>query len=102
MGLLGDDQALVHPFVIGELAMGNLREWEATVAALRMLARPLIASESELLRFIEAAGIPGSGIGFVDAHLLASCRLTPQVWLWTRDRRLGLKAQELGLFWSPA
>jgi len=100
--LLIDQQVLVHPFVIGELALGNLRNWQQTVAMLKSLPDSQVASHEDLLAFIPAAGLSGSGVGLVDAHLLAACRLTPAARLWTRDRRLASKAQELGINWTPA
>ena len=100
--LLIDQQVLIHPFVIGELALGNLRNWHQTVAMLKALPATQVASHEELLAFIPAADLPGSGVGFVDAHLLAACRLTRGGRLWTRDGRLASKADELGLNWTPS
>lgn len=99
--LLIDQQVLMHPFVIGELALGNLRDWQQTVAMLKALPGSQVASHEELLAFIPAANLSGSGVGFVDAHLLAACRLTRAAMLWTRDKRLASKADDLGLGWSP-
>ncbi|HEX9963541.1 MAG TPA: type II toxin-antitoxin system VapC family toxin [Allosphingosinicella sp.] len=100
--LLIDRRLLMHPFVVGELALGNLRHWHQTVAMLRALPSSQTASHRELLAFISSAGLSGSGVGFVDAHLLAACRLTRGARLWTRDKRLASKADELGLNWSPS
>lgn len=100
--LLTDQQVLMHPFVIGELALGNMRNWHQTVAMLKALPGSQVASREELLAFIPAANLPGSGVGFVDAHLLAACRLTRAARLWTRDKRLASKADELGLNWNPS
>ncbi len=100
--LLIGQQVLVHPFVIGELALGNLRDWHATVAMLKALPAAQVASHEDLLAFIPAANLPGSGVGLVDAHLLAACRLTRAARLWTRDKRLASKADELGINWRPA
>jgi predicted nucleic acid-binding protein len=97
-----DQQVLVHPFVIGELALGNLRNWQKTVAMLNALPSAQVASHVDLLAFIPAANLSGSGVGFVDAHLLAACRLTRATRLWTRDKRLASKARELGVEWAPA
>lgn len=100
--LLIDQHVIMHPFVIGELALGNLRNWHQTVAMLKALPRSQVASHEELMAFIPAANLPGSGVGFVDAHLLAACRLMRSARLWTRDRRLASKAEEFGLNWTPA
>lgn len=100
--LLIDQRVFVHPFVIGELALGNLRNWQQTVAMLKALPAAQVASHEDLLAFIPAAKLSGSGVGFVDAHLLAACRLTRAARLWTRDKRLASKADELGINWAPA
>jgi predicted nucleic acid-binding protein len=88
---------LGHPFVIGELALGNLRQRDVLLGAMRQLPRPVVASDEEVLGFIVAARLFGSGIGYVDAHLLAAARLTPKAALWTRDRRLRAVAAQLDL-----
>ena len=100
--LLIDQQVLVHPFVIGELALGNLRNAQQTLAMLKALPGAQVASHVDLLAFIPVANLSGSGVGFVDAHLLAACRLTHAARLWTRDKRLASKARELGIDWVPA
>lgn len=90
-------EVLVHPFVLGEIALGNLSQRDAVLGALGNLPRPTTATDAEVMSFIDQAGLHGRGIGFVDAHLLASARLTPGSTLWTRDRRLGEAATLLGL-----
>lgn len=91
-----------HPFVTGELALGTLREREATLAYLcKDLPRARVASEREFLTFVTHEGLAETGIGFVDSHLLASCRLTPGTSLWTHDKRLHRWAQESGVAWDP-
>jgi hypothetical protein len=94
--LLGAGQVLIHPFVVGELALGNLRQRNAVLSSLRDLPHAISAGNEEVLDFIERQALPGLGIGFVDAHLLASARLTSAS-LWTRDKRLRLAADKLGL-----
>ena len=88
---------LTHPFVIGEIALGNLRQRQAVLAALGSLTMTLVATDAEVLHFIEQAGLARRGIGYVDAHLLAAARLTGGTRLWTRDRRLHAVAAECGL-----
>ncbi|MDQ2681188.1 MAG: type II toxin-antitoxin system VapC family toxin [Candidatus Eremiobacteraeota bacterium] len=95
--LLRAENVLMHPFVIGELALGSLKQRQALLSDLRDLPRAPVASDSELLHFIDQVGLPGSGIGYVDAHLLASTQLTPGSTLWTRDKRLQQVATSLGL-----
>jgi len=96
MDLLDSGQVLMHPFVLGELACGNLRDRGQLLALLHELPRAVRPSDDEVLFFIEAQNLGGRGIGFVDAHLLASAILS-EVPLWTRDRRLQAVATELGL-----
>lgn len=86
----------MHPWVIGELACGNLRHRTALLALLQGLPEATVASDAEVLRLIEQEQLMGRGIGYVDAHLLASSRLT-RGWLWTHDRRLAALAVDLGV-----
>ena len=96
-GLLAGGQVLTHPFIIGELAMGSLRQRDVFLNALRDLPQTVAASDDETLGFINHHTLFGLGIGYVDAHLLAAARLTPDASLWTRDRRLHEVAKQLGL-----
>jgi len=100
--LLFAGRVLAHPFIVGEQSLGVLRQREAVLSALMDLPQATIATEEEVFRFIEANGLPGSGIGYVDAHLLAATRLTPGAALWTRDKRLTEVAERLGLAAHPA
>ena len=100
--LLFAGRVLAHPFIVGELSLGVLRQREAVLGALMDLPQATIATVEEVFRFIEANGLPGSGIGYVDAHLLAATRLTPGAALWTRDKRLSEVAERLGLAAHPA
>ena len=86
--LLEAGQVLAHPFVIGELALGNLRNRDAVLGALQDMPQAAVATEPEVLRFIGEKGLFGLGIGYIDAHLLAAVLLTPGSLLWTRDKRL--------------
>lgn len=95
--LLEANRVLVHPFVIGEIALGALRQRELVLADLRRLPQLSVASDQEVLHFIEAQALFGLGIGYVDASLLAAVRLTTGASLWTRDRRLLSVAMRLGL-----
>ncbi|MDR3470032.1 MAG: type II toxin-antitoxin system VapC family toxin [Xanthobacteraceae bacterium] len=88
---------LAHPFVIGELALGNLRQRDVVLTALADLPHASVATDAEVLHFIERHALFGRGIGYVDAHLLAAVRLTAGAELWTNDKRLYGVAFQLGL-----
>ncbi|WP_372784148.1 type II toxin-antitoxin system VapC family toxin [Phenylobacterium sp.] len=90
-------EVLGHPLVTGELAMGNLRQRETVLAALKALPPAVVATDDEVLAFIEREALHGLGVGYLDAHLLAATRLSPDARLWTRDRRLGDLADRKGL-----
>lgn len=95
--LLDKGRVLVHPFVIGELALGNLRQRDLVLAYLQDLPQAKVASDAEVLQFIGRQRLFGLGIGYVDAHLLAAVRLTVGAALWTRDAKLRAVAGQLGL-----
>jgi predicted nucleic acid-binding protein len=95
--LLDAGQVLAHPFVIGEIALGRLRQRETILEALSQLPRTLVATDAEVLAFIDRYELFGLGIGYVDVHLLAAVRLTAGSQLWTRDQRLFDAARTLGL-----
>jgi predicted nucleic acid-binding protein len=95
--LLNAGRVLTHPFVIGELALGEMRQREAILDALSNLPSAELATDAEVLGFINSQSLFGRGIGYVDVHLLASVRLTAGAELWTRDKRLHSVAEELGL-----
>ena len=95
--LLQAQAVLMHPFIIGELALGALRQRDAILDDLRALPRAQIATDGEVLRFITQHTLSGQGIGYVDAHLLAATRLTPNCRLWTRDKRLHTVATLLAM-----
>lgn len=86
--LLERGRVLMHPAVIGEIALGSLRQRDLVLRMLAQLPQAITAGDAEVLRWIDAARLWGRGIGFLDAHLLAATRLTPGARLWTRDRRL--------------
>lgn len=95
--LLDKSFVLTHPFVIGELALGHLRQRRLVLAALTELPHAVVATDSEAMHLIEQEKLFGSGIGYVDVHLLAAARLTPGTRLWTRDKRLGTVAERFSL-----
>jgi predicted nucleic acid-binding protein len=95
--LLENAQVLAHPFVIGELALGNIRQRSNLLDQLQDLPRASVASDRDVLQFIERHELFGLGIGYVDVHLLAAVRLTFNASLWTRDKRLLTVANHLGV-----
>lgn len=95
--LLNDCRVLIHPFVVGELACGDLKNRAAILALLREMPAAPLADDEEVLFFIERHGLMGRGIGYVDAHLLAAVSLAGTVRLWTRDMRLAAVAESLNL-----
>ncbi len=96
-GLLANDATLMHPYVRGEIALGNLARRAAILAHLDALPAAPLAEHGEVLGLIESARLFGIGVGFVDAHLLASTMLVPMGRLLTRDKRLAIVAERLGL-----
>jgi predicted nucleic acid-binding protein len=100
--LLESGAVLTHPWVIGELALGNLSRREEILGLLRGLPRAMVAEDDEVLRLVEEEALSGVGIGYVDAQLLAASRLTPDTRLWTADKRLASVASRLGLGFQPA
>jgi predicted nucleic acid-binding protein len=95
--LLDAGMVLAHPFVIGELALGNLRQREIVLSALSNLPHASVATDAEVLHFIDRHALFGRGIGYVDTHLLAAARLTAGAAFWTNDARLKGIAVQLGL-----
>lgn len=98
--LLDLNQVMIHPWVIGELALGHLSQRGEVMGLLAHLPQATVATATEVLTLIESDQLHGTGIGYVDAQLLAATRLTPGTRLWTRDRRLSAAA-ELGCAADP-
>lgn len=98
MDMAEDGEILTHPLVIGELAMGNLKNRHATLWHLTRLGRPPLATDSETLTMIEAHKLWGRGIGWNDAKILASV-VIGECLLWTGDRRLDQAAAKLDVAW---
>ena len=97
--LLGKGLVLMHQFVIGEIALGNLRQRSSILNHLHDLPLASAASEEEVLTFVEAARLHGTGIGYIDAHLLVAAKLNGAA-LWTRDTRLLKQAERLKLVYQ--
>jgi len=94
--LLDKGQVLCHPFIIGELACGNLKNRAEILSALGELERTPTIEFNEYMMFIDQNRLFGVGIGFVDVHLLASALLADGT-LWTADKRLQKVALSLGM-----
>lgn len=97
VALLNGSRVLMHPFVLGELACGNLHNREEVLVLLKGLPQATVATDDEVLFFIERHALMGRGIGYVDAHLLAAVTLSGAARLWTRDKRLRRVANSLAL-----
>lgn len=95
--LLDHGQVLGHRFVLGEIATGSLRQRDLVLGALRRLPQAVMAHDSEVLDFIERETLFGTGLGYVDVHLLASVRLTAGALLLTRDKRLLAAAARMSI-----
>lgn len=95
--LLESAEVATHPLVIGELAVGSIRSRDQFLGLLGQLPRMPIATDTEILTFIDARNLYGQGLGIVDVHLLASTMLLPGSTIWTRDLRLLTAATALGL-----
>ena len=94
--LLMDAEVMCHFFIIGELACGNLKNRNEIISLLQSLPMAPMIELDEFLFFIDRNNLMGKGIGFVDAHLLASAQLTGMP-LWTADKRLQSAAEQLEL-----
>lgn len=98
--LLSAGQILMHPFVVAEIALGSLKNRRKKLADLDMLLNVKVARQSEVRRMIEAHTLYAKGIRLTDAHLVASCLLTPGTRLWTRDAKLEKVAKALGILFK--
>jgi len=96
--LLRAEKVVCHPFVIGELACGNIKNRSEILALLQALPQAPTIDLSEYLYFIEQNHLSGIGIGFVDVHLLSSAKLSG-IPLWTNDKRLKETALKLKIFY---
>lgn len=98
--LLSGGLVIMHPFISGELACGNLKDRGAILSDLHALPSAKGASNAEILQLVDDRRLWGRGLGWIDMHLLASTLLTG-CRLWTLDTRLAKVAAELGLHWAP-
>ncbi len=86
----------MHPMVLGELALGMVPNRRSTLEELGVLPYAPVAGYDEVFTLIESRSLHGRGVGYVDAHLIASCLISGAT-LWTHDRRLNAVAVELGV-----
>ena len=102
VSVLQSGLVLAHPFVVGELACGQLKSRAEILGLLAALPQAKVAQEQEVMFFIERHGLMGRSIGYIDAHLLAATALTEDAQLWTRDKRLDALAHILELAYVQA
>jgi hypothetical protein len=86
--LLGKGQIAMHPFIVAEIALGSLHNRRKILEEMDSLLEVRVAQLNEVRQMIEAHSLYSKGIGLTDAHLIASCLLTPGMQLWTRDGAL--------------
>ena len=94
--LLDEGEVICHPFIIGELACGMIHNRAQILSLLRSLPQAAVAGQEEAIALIDAHRLMGSGLGFVDVHLLASARLAGSP-IWTKDLPLKKAAAKLGV-----
>ncbi len=85
--VLDEGNIACHPFIISELACGNLKNRTEILTLLKNLPVAAVANDDEALKFIECHQLMGKGLGFIEIHLLMSALLTG-IPLWTFDKRL--------------
>jgi predicted nucleic acid-binding protein len=95
--LLQSNLVVIHPIIIGEIALGSLKDRSPVLSSLADLPEVVVAEHGAVLALIEQKALMGTGIGFADAHLLASVLLTAGAKIWTRDKRLSAQAMQLGI-----
>lgn len=93
---LAEGLVLMHPWIAGELACGNLKNRQSVLSDLRALPSARLASDEDVLSMIEGRRLWGRGLAWIDIHLLVSCLLSSCP-LWTFDKRLDLAARHLGI-----
>jgi predicted nucleic acid-binding protein len=93
--LLEQEEVLCHPFIIGELACGTMKNRTEFLELLQVLPQVLVAEHEEVMHFVNYRRLYGRGLSWIDLHLLASTSLS-KARLWTRDRPLKRAAEQLG------
>jgi predicted nucleic acid-binding protein len=97
--LLNNSYVVCHPFIIGELACGTLKNRSEILSLLQALPMATQVDHEEVIRFIDNYRLMGKGLGYIDMHLLASAILT-HIPLWTLDKRLKNVSSTLGIKWK--
>ena len=97
--LLGRGEVMTHPFVIGEISLGFLKHRVEILSLLSELPVASIAGHDETLEIVERSSLVDVGVGWVDAHLLASAVIERRP-IWTLNRRLDRVARRLGVAWT--
>lgn len=97
--LLNEGEVIIHPFIIGELACGNIKNRSEILSLLHSLPTLPVIELDEFLTFIELKELTGKGIGFVDIHLLASALLESD-FLWTLDKNLKVVARQIKIYFN--
>jgi len=97
--LLEEGEVLTCPYVIGEIALGNLKNRAEILKLFNTLPRSSLVSQDEVMFFIESHKLMGSGIGYIDAQILASASISKALIL-TLDKNLRKVAEHLGLYFD--
>ncbi|MEM1020397.1 MAG: type II toxin-antitoxin system VapC family toxin [Pseudomonadota bacterium] len=95
--LLEAGQVTIHPFIVGEIALGSLQNRTTVLTLLDTLKALPKAQDNEVRLMIEKQSLFSRGIGWVDAHLIAAAQLASPMLIWTRDKRFGEICDELGI-----
>jgi predicted nucleic acid-binding protein len=90
-------QIVMHPFIVAEIALGSLHNRRKILHEMESLLEVKVAQLHEVRHMIEAHSLYSKGIGLTDAHLIASCLMTPGTQLWTRDGNMETVAKALGI-----
>ena len=95
--LLGSQQVLMHEMVLGEVALASKQQRENALELLPFLPMAQVASHFEVMALVERHRLHGTGLGYVDVHLLAAALLQSGTWLWTINERLQAAADQVGV-----
>jgi predicted nucleic acid-binding protein len=98
--LLNNGQVMCHPYIVGELACGNMKNRREVLSLLQLLPLATLAKHEEILQFIELNRLMGKGLGYIDLHLSASAVLT-RVPVWSYDKKLNEPNEGLGIRYDP-
>lgn len=96
VALLNNGEVETHPFIVGELACGNLAQREEVLAMLNHLPQVEASPHHDVLAAVSRHNLHGTGLNWIDAHLLHAASTADQS-LWTRDTRLAQAAADLGV-----